>query len=539
MEMRMFRRVMMLMAILAAPLFSQVKFDELRGVGLVVHSGYVGQGNTIVGVSAGYPWGDIDGDGDLDACAGPNMFMHKDRSWSLLSILLNDGSGTMTEVSHSYSARTTKMPNVPGGGTSLLLDLDGDGDLDQAIAMHSVSKTSGQDNAWLLKNDGKGHFTDATKDLHMPPLLTAFAAPIQANKDKASDLIYVAWGDPSVLLLNDGKGVFQPSKTTGWKSYNGKAVLVGDFDQDGDEDVVFVVFDQKIPNPYYLNDGKGHFSLATKKKWPLPAEPGQCGAVGDLDGDGDLDLVFGQYRGDLSNRPDRILWNDGKGDFTMTTLPGIKAPGKTGRFYTTYSMALGDVDEDGDLDLVVGYAGPILANTLTNTTRIYENLGNRQFREFAGAIYEPGWTHRLTLVDFDHDGDLDLLSTKAWFGTPLDHVWMNLTRQVHFRKPPQIGRTLLLDVYSARKQVATLDFVGLQRSKLVLPPMGNWWLNPSTMVSVGSSLFLQQSGKQTVELPIPWNTYLIGLELHAQSLYYDVARRTLRFSNLMHEKILP
>lgn len=116
---------------------------------------------------------------------------------------------------------------------------------------------------------------------------------------------------------------------------------------------------------------------------------------------------------------------------------------------------------------------------------------------------------------------------------------MNLTRQIHFREPPQIGRTLLLDVYSARKQVATANFVGLKRSKLVLAPMDNWWLAPSTMFYIGSSLFFQQSGKQTVSLPIPWNTYLIGLDLHAQSIYYDAARRTLRFSNLMHEKIRP
>ena len=533
-------RVMMLTVSLATPLVSQVKFSELRDAGFVRISGYVPSMPSQY-LGALLAWGDIDGDGDLDALGGPLLHMHKkDQTFSSAWVLLNDGTGRLTDVSYTHAERSKQAVKIWGTGTILLVDTDGDGDLDQILGHNPlVNNSPTLENARYMKNDGRGFFSDASKSLNMPRLITPFVAPIHANKDKALDLIYVAWGSPSVLLLNDGKGTFHPSKTTGWQSYNAMDALVGDLDLDGDEDVVFIVNDTKVPNPYYLNDGKGNFSLAYKKKWPLPAEPGQSGAVGDLDGDGDLDLVFGQYRGDLSIRPDRILWNDGKGNFTMTTLPGIKAPGKNGRPFTTYSIALGDVDGDGDLDLAIGYAGSIIATTVTNTTRIYENLGNRKFREFAGAIFEPGWTHRITLVDFDHDGDLDLLSAKAWFGTPPSHVWMNLTRQVHFREPPQIGRTLLLDVYSTRKQVAVANYLGLKRSKLALAPMGNWWLAPSTMFYVGSSLFFQQSGKQTVSIPIPWNTYLIGLELHAQSLYYDSARRILCFSNLMNKKILP
>jgi hypothetical protein len=111
----------------------------------------------------------------------------------------------------------------------------------------------------------------------------------------------------------------------------------------------------------------------------------------DVDGDGDIDIAEAKW-----TAPSTIYLNDGKARFTDSGaalgLPQDLRVRNDG-------MSFGDVDNDGDLDLVVMGPGG-------HGLRIYKNSGN--FFSWSQTISDSGGTAHVCLGDFDHDGDLDL-----------------------------------------------------------------------------------------------------------------------------------
>ena len=136
---------------------------------------------------------------------------------------------------------------------------------------------------------------------------------------------------------------------------------------------------------------------------------------GDFDGDGDVDLVLpGTQSGSLS------IWsNDGTGNFSASTLELIPSS------YLLAAPALsvdhlfiGDVDQDGDYDVVIGYlfesVGDVEERQLACLTALNDGSGNLQFppalpNSFLSGIENVSCAI-IDLVDWDHDGDLDLMS---------------------------------------------------------------------------------------------------------------------------------
>ena len=128
----------------------------------------------------------------------------------------------------------------------------------------------------------------------------------------------------------------------------------------------------------------------------LLEEKGEASAgvnVGDLNGDGLIDIVLGKGRHwPLYNR---VLLNDGRGSFTARSLG--TAPDRT------YSAALADLDRDGDLDIVV-------SNDAPDRKLVYLNDGKGHFTE-AGAFGSPTWSTRyVTLADLNGDGYPDIVA---------------------------------------------------------------------------------------------------------------------------------
>ena len=137
----------------------------------------------------------------------------------------------------------------------------------------------------------------------------------------------------------------------------------------------------------------------------LPEITGGGGALVDVDGDGDLDAylvqsgsLYPEARG-ADYPPNQLFLNDGAGRFT-------EVPGAGGADDRGYGMgvAVGDYDNDGDVDLYVTNVGP---------NALLRNDGRGKFRNVAEAagVADPGWSTSAALLDFDADGDLDLFVT--------------------------------------------------------------------------------------------------------------------------------
>jgi hypothetical protein len=171
-------------------------------------------------------------------------------------------------------------------------------------------------------------------------------------------------------------------------------VVLGDYDRDGDINVIFVSEDTPN-NEYYLNDGTGRFSASSNV---LPQNlQSNAGAAGDIDRDGDLDVLLAS-----GNGPERVLLNQGNGvfvDATSTWMPNIVD--------VTQDVELADIDADGDLDLLVAnepQAG--------GRNRLYINLGDRFVDESQARIplrVRREEAREVAYGDIDADGDLDVV----------------------------------------------------------------------------------------------------------------------------------
>jgi hypothetical protein len=177
-------------------------------------------------------------------------------------------------------------------------------------------------------------------------------------------------------------------------------VALGDLDGDGDLDV-FTANDSPEGNKIWVNDGQGIFTMSEQT-----LEPCLRVALGDLDGDSDLDAVVTNWDTEKDNwLSDASVWlNDGTGNFSKNqeNLGGNEV----------FNLALGDLNGDGDLDI---FFAAISANT------VWLNDGNGSFTD-TGQRLETGIDAAVVLGDLDQDGDLDAL-TGGWEGPA--KVWLN------------------------------------------------------------------------------------------------------------------
>ncbi len=274
-------------------------------------------------------------------------------------------------------------------------DLDGDGDLDLYLGREASDKV------WL--SDGYGNWVDTHQELGTSGR-TQDAALGDVDGDGDLDAVTVRDANgvslPSMVWLNDGWGYFSEGSSF-LSSRPARTVELGDLDGDGDLDVVRTgTTDLEI----WLNQGGGQggaagtFVLASV--YP-EASDGFASGLGDLDGDGDLDLFVARGH-DL---PNKVLLNGGAGHFTDSGQA-------LGTAYST-ALALGDLDGDGDLDAFVGNSFD------TPADEIWTNDGAALFSD-SGVALGGDNTPAAAVGDVNGDGALDLFTGE--FG---GRVWLN------------------------------------------------------------------------------------------------------------------
>ncbi len=454
-------------------------------------------------------FGDVDGDGDLDLVLG--KFGHQNR------LYLNDGAGTFRD------ATAGRMPvDSDFSGSVAFGDVDGDGDLDLGLANSSPAQQNR-----LYLNDGMGHFSDVTA-IRMPADSdgTGSVAFGDVDGDGDLDLVLGIYGQDR-LYINDGAGTFSDATASRMPVIDRttSAVAVGDVDGDGDLDLAVGNWGQQ--NGLYLNDGTGRFSDATASRMPVDGDETDSVAFGDADGDGDLDLVIGNTGGRDRNR---LYLNDGTGTFSDVTASRMPVNGDISR-----SVVFGDMDGDGDLDLVLG------DGRSGQRVRLYLNDGTGTFSDVS-ATRMPAVTDGVLTVaigDVDGDGDLDLV-----LGTDRQsRLYQNLHRQLDTQASPTPGLPFHIDAYSRRYGASgSADQAFLVMStgtgSTPIPGIGILGLDPNVLVPLpGSPLAVPQpQGVGSLSLLIPNLPGLVGSTIYLQALMQGPGQH-LRLTSVVADTI--
>jgi hypothetical protein len=333
------------------------------------------------GYGMGCTIGDFDNDGHIDVYA---------TNYGADVLYRNNGDGTFANVT-----RAAGIDNRNWACSAIFFDYDRDGFLDLYVTNY-------------LAYDSTVVCTDrAGRPDYCGP--TGFAAV------------------PDKLYHNNGNGTFTDvslaSNIATVASY-GLGVVSAEFNDDGYPDV-FVANDRE-PNFLWINQKNGTF---TDEALPRGAAVNALGlpaanmgvAVGDIDNDEDLDLFITHLREEGSVFYRNIGGGMFQDDSSPARLAGISLP------YTGFGTGFFDYDHDGDLDLAVVNGrvtrGPLLKNTespdywdhYAEPDFLFENEGSGKFREasaqaasFCGQIEN---SRGLAFGDVDNDGDLDLLVT--------------------------------------------------------------------------------------------------------------------------------
>jgi hypothetical protein len=300
------------------------------------------------------------------------------------------------EAQVTFSSNGQQLNNFVGRGVALA-DLTGDGALDAFVV-----NESGQNSLFRVYiGDGHGQFVDSGQRLERP-MEGGKPVVYDIDGDGSKDVITgrTAW-------LNDGHGHFSPDAARFIDTDNARfwQCRLADLNRDGLIDLFAIVMtDEGSKGRVYLNDKKGHFRYTGQ-----PLGQGILAAVelGDINGDGTVDAVLSGWRNaDADPCPNRVLLNDGRGRFTEGGQVFDEGSSHS------HGLALGDLDKDGDLDLV-------LVTQHAPFARLYLNDGKGRFT--AARTLGTSGVEKVAVADLNGDGSLDVFL--ACIGP--DEVWIN------------------------------------------------------------------------------------------------------------------
>jgi hypothetical protein len=329
---------------------------------------------------------DLDEDGYLDVVQHGMRKENKDTAFAGASFWRNQGNGQFI------------LERSEGGWSSAAGDLDGDGDVDLAFY-------SGFVNTFLNQGGAQGGVIGTFKSNN--------AVQPSSNVDQFGSLVLGDFNQDGKLdgfvAGCCGTGYIKPHPSVSWVWLNqwddrlryevlsldeldGLAIqraVVGDLNNDGSPDIFLAITSEGIDpsDRVLLNDGSGRFHDSGQR---LGKSDSSSAALGDIDGDGDLDILVSTSKGT------KIWINQGgqqqglTGSFVQAaqTIPGWEA----------ISVSFADFDQDGDLDALVGNR---------NQIRVWWNDGQGVFSP-SHQRFRYSLRSGATVGDFNNDGWPDI-----------------------------------------------------------------------------------------------------------------------------------
>jgi len=333
---------------------------------------------------------DLDGDGDLDLATVDGD--------GVITLLWNSGNGFVGN----------RQILLPGNGIDGLVrgltsgDLDGDGDDDLAFYWAPVNGTGGF--VSIRRNLAPGIFAsrqDVPLDLQevFTPLQVEI---IDIDSDGVQDIVaatnqYAILDDPASITILLGQGVGGNGEPIfgnpqhRFSLFYTENLRVADYDADGDLDIALShELGEEIS--FFFNNGSGAFSPATTIFLGGGASGPRSMTADDLDQNGTIDLLISN----VYSKTFTFLEGNGDGTFndTGSFVTGLVGYGVQGRH------SVGDLDGDGDLDLVVPYTSGLM--------KIHYNDGSADFSDQSIHANDPN-TRRSVIIDLDGDTTLDIV----------------------------------------------------------------------------------------------------------------------------------
>src|SRR5690554_4455829 len=283
-------------------------------------------------------------------------------------------------------------------GNSVFTDVDNDGDLDLFIVGLAYIGFANTEDVVLYRNDGNGNYTEDTGN-SFEGVRLADVAVADVNGNGYMDLLISGRNTSNnpitKLYLNDGTGQYTLDNSVSFDGVQYGTVDFADFNGDGSPDVL--ITGKPVSGAIaelYINDGNGGFTKQTGT--PFIGVDYSAVIILDVNGDNHLDIIIS---GDPGN-PDystNVYINDGTGQFTLqsTTLLPVNRG----------ALAYADVDNDGDLDIV------IVGRTTSSAkaAKLYLNDGSGNFTEDTNLSLTGVEFASAGFSDINCDGNPDLI----------------------------------------------------------------------------------------------------------------------------------
>jgi hypothetical protein len=313
---------------------------------------------------------------------------------------------------HRGAWKETRLADVDVPAHTQLVDMDADGDHDVLVAdlgqLPPLDAPVGK--VWWLRQIAPGKFA---KELVLEGLgRVSDARAVDLDGDEDLDIVVAVFGggdQGEIFWLENDAAPGQPAHYQRHPLLNlsgAVSIVPADLNGDGRMDLVTLIAQEHEMIVAFTNLGGGKFEQGTIARAPHPMYGSTSLATVDLDRDGDVDLLFTNgdaFDAQTDPKPYHgVQWLENKG--------GLKFEYRdVGRFYGAATAAAGDLDADGDLDIVAGSWVSYWNEPGRHAVVWFENDGKQIFTPH-GLIDRPAGVASLQLADLDGDGALDIVA---------------------------------------------------------------------------------------------------------------------------------